>query len=62
MKNKRKKIKVFCRLYKYFCAICGKERHKRHFIQEGEICASCAKNKINENQQNLFPESYAQSQ
>lgn len=54
MKKKRRKIKVFCRLYKYICALCGKERHKRHFVKPGETCASCVKKQPPKDQQSLF--------
>lgn len=51
----RKRINKFCRLYKYICGACGKERHKRHFVRPGEICPSCVKkNPVDENQISLF--------
>ncbi len=34
--------------------MCGKERHKRHFVQEGEICTSCERLRVSDNQQQLF--------
>lgn len=43
-KNKRKRKKknrVFCRLYKYTCGSCGKQRHKRHFARNGDTCDTC---------------------
>jgi uncharacterized Zn finger protein (UPF0148 family) len=61
MKNKKKtkrKINKFCRLYKYKCIACGKEKHKRHFAKNGEtICPMCEKQNINnQNNASLFDE------
>lgn len=61
MKKKKRKIKHFCRLYKYTCANCGKERHKRHFVETGEICATCEKHRVPENQASLFEKNYGKN-
>lgn len=53
-KPKRRKVRVFCRLYKYVCAACGKNRHMRHSIEIGQICPRCEKLQPPADQASLF--------
>ncbi len=51
----KKKARKFCRLYKYACLSCLKERHKRHYARDGEVCPTCLKKiAIEETQATLF--------
>ena len=53
-KPRRRKMRVFCRLYKYACQGCGKYRHKRHFVEIGALCTGCRKLLPPEGQESLF--------
>lgn len=52
--KKKKKARFFCRLYKYVCHSCGKNRHMRHSIEPYQICPKCESIKVNEDQLKLF--------
>lgn len=55
-KAMRKKIRKFCRLYKYTCVGCQKIKHRRHFAVPGEtMCPLCLKKaELLKNQKSLF--------